>query len=65
MKEHDDEISNVIFEKQNRVMNNMPEGLKDFDTYVIPLRPYNIASVDNLRKFFNDGEINYVEKIRC
>lgn len=62
LKEHDDEISNVIFEKQNRVMNNMPEGLKDFDTYVIPLRPYNIASVDNLRKFFNDGEINYVEK---
>lgn len=61
LQSHDDELSNLIFDKQENVMSNMPEGLKDLDTYVIPLRPYNIASVNNLRTFFDDGEVDYVE----
>ena len=51
----------LIFNKQQNVMSNMPEGLKGFDTYEIPLRPYNIASVDNLRTFFEDSKVDYME----
>ena len=61
LQSHDDELSTLIFNKQQNVMSNMPEGLKGFDTYEIPLRPYNIASVDNLRTFFEDSKVDYME----
>lgn len=61
LQSHDDKLSNLIFDKQQNVMGNMPKGLKGFDTYEIPLRPYNIASVNNLRTFFYDWEVDYAE----
>lgn len=58
LKEHDDELSSLIYEQQEEVMKDMPEGLKGLDTYEIPLRPYNISSIDKLRAFLagNDEE---------
>lgn len=57
LKEHDDELSTSIYNMQDQVMSNMPEGLKKLDTYEIPLRPYNISSIDRLRAFLKDEEI--------
>jgi len=51
LKEHDDELSTSIYNMQDQVMSNMPEGLKKFGIYEIPLRPYNISSIDKLRTF--------------
>lgn len=64
LKEHDDELSTSIYNMQNEVMSNMPEGLKKFGIYEIPLRPYNISSIDKLRTFLTGEEIkNGVEQV--
>ena len=57
LKEHDDELSTSIYNMQDEVMSNMPEGLKKLDTYEIPLRPYNISSIDKLRTFLTNEEV--------
>jgi len=31
----------------------MPNGLKDIETFEIPLRPYNVTGIENVRGFFN------------
>ncbi len=57
LKEHDDELSTSIYNMQDEVMSNMPEGLKKLDTYEIPLRSYNISSIDKLRTFLTNEEV--------
>ena len=57
LKEHDDELSTSIYNMQDEIMSNMPEGLKKLDTYEIPLRPYNISSIDKLRTFLTSEEV--------
>ena len=57
LKEHDDELSTSIYNMQDQVMSNMPEGLKKFGIYEIPLRPYNISSIDKLRTFLTNEEV--------
>jgi len=52
LKVHDDELSNAIYKKQKNVLDNMPNGLKDTKTFEIPLRPYNVTGIENIRGFF-------------
>ncbi|EKB53891.1 arsenical pump-driving ATPase [Facklamia hominis] len=51
---YDDDLSTAIYNMQKRDLEAMPEGLKDLETYYIPLKPYNTSSIENLRKFFSD-----------
>lgn len=51
---YDDDLSTSIYNMQKRDVEAMPEGLKDLETYYIPLKPYNTSSIENLRKFFSD-----------
>lgn len=51
---YDDDLSTAIHNMQKRDVEAMPEGLKDFETYYLPLKPYNTSSIKNLRKFFSD-----------
>lgn len=51
---YDDDLSTAIHNMQKRDLEAMPEGLKDLETYYIPLKPYNTSSIENLRKFFSD-----------
>ena len=53
LSEATDEVSNEIFVKQQNAMDNMPQDLKKFKTFVIPLRSYNILGLDNIRSFFS------------
>lgn len=46
---HDDEVSEAFYEKQKESLDKMPEGIKDLETYFIPLRGYNLNSIENLR----------------
>lgn len=60
LKEHDDNLSNAIFEKQQKALNVMPEGLKLIKTFEILLRPYNITGLNNIRAFLkNDNVVKY------
>jgi len=42
-------------------MSNMPEGLKKLDTYEIPLRSYNISSIDKLRTFLTMKKLRMMQ----
>lgn len=48
-----DDVSQKIYDKQQNAMDNMPQGLKKFRTFTIPLRSYNILGLDNIRAFFS------------
>ncbi|ERK30540.1 putative arsenite-transporting ATPase ArsA [Clostridium intestinale URNW] len=59
LKNPDDELSNNIFNKQKIALNNIPEHLKNLETFEIPLRPYNITGIENLRAFLKEDNIKY------
>lgn len=46
---HDDEVSEAFYKKQKESLDKMPEGIKDIKTFFIPLRGYNLNSIENLR----------------
>ena len=46
---HDDEVSEAFYKKQKEALDKMPEAIKDLKTFFIPLRGYNLNSIDNLR----------------
>ena len=54
---HDDDLSNAIFHKQQKALKNIPEGIKSIETFKIPLRPYNITGLENVRAFLKEDNI--------
>lgn len=46
---HDDEVSEAFYKKQKKALDKMPEAIKDLKTFFIPLRGYNLNSIENLR----------------
>ena len=68
---HDDEVSEAFYKKQKESLDKMPEGIKDLETYFIPLRGYNLNSIENLRSLLiedkdynSDVDININENTR-
>ncbi|WP_353094856.1 arsenical pump-driving ATPase [Tissierella praeacuta] len=59
LRAHDDYLSNAIFDKQQNALKELPEGLKNIEIYKIPLRPYNMTGLENLRAFFKSDNIKY------
>ncbi|MDF2520742.1 MAG: putative arsenite-transporting ATPase ArsA [Clostridia bacterium] len=57
LENYDDYLSDVIYEKQQSALRNMPEVFRDIDIFKIPLRPYNITGVDNVRAFLTQGKV--------
>ena len=49
LSDHDDEVSKAFYKKQKESLDKMPEGIKGLETYFIPLRGYNLNSIENLR----------------
>jgi arsenite-transporting ATPase len=54
---HDDELSTAIYEKQQKSVENMPYKFKDIETFEIPLRPYNITGLENVRALLKENHI--------
>lgn len=59
LEEHDDYLSNSIYEKQQNALKDMPIQLKNIETYKIPLRPYNVTGLDNVRAFLNNNSVKF------
>ena len=57
LQEHDDYLTNAIYEKQQNALSNIPQSLKAIETYSIPLRPYNVTGLENVRAFLKDNNI--------
>lgn len=49
LKEVDDDISKKIFEQQQNDVKNIPAKLQQFEMFYVPLRPYNVTGIENLR----------------
>ncbi len=62
LQSHDDDLSNEIYNKQQETLSNTPEGLKNLKTFEIPLRPYNITGIENVRSFFSSGDIKNIDE---
>lgn len=59
---HDDELSDAIFHKQQRALADIPEGIKNIETFKIPLRPYNITGLENVRAFLKEDNIKFISE---
>ena len=53
LQSYDDIVSRSLFDKQLEALKGMPVDLKNFVTYEIPLRAYNITGIDNVRAFLH------------
>jgi arsenite-transporting ATPase len=60
--EASDDLSKKIVDKQQNAVGNMPQGLKRFKIFTIPLRSYNILGLDNIRAFFNSDNYESASK---
>lgn len=56
LETQDDVISQEIYTEQRNDLNNMPKLLSKFDTYYIPLRPYNVTGLDKLQVLLKDQQ---------
>lgn len=61
LEEHNDYLSDAIYEKQQKALMDIPEGIKNIETFKIPLRPYNVTGLENVRAFLKDNNIKYNE----
>ena len=55
---HDDEVSEAFYKKQKEALDKMPEAIKDLKTFFIPLRGYNLNSIENLRSLLVEDKEN-------
>ena len=63
---YDDSISESLYQKQQKALAEMPQGLQGITTYMIPLRAYNITGMENVRALLTkDHYIISDEKIHA
>lgn len=62
LESFDDDISKSFYDKQQKALSELPEGLKNITTYVIPLRAYNITGIENVRSFLTDDKYKIREE---
>ena len=59
LESHDDYLSNSIYTKQQESLDDIPTGLKNIETFSIPLRTYNVTGLENIRSLFKSNNIKY------
>lgn len=67
LESFDDSVSKMLFEKQQNALSNIPTELKEFDSFFIPLRAYNVMGIDNIRSFLSSDQVKStaLESISC
>ncbi|NFI93604.1 arsenical pump-driving ATPase [Clostridium botulinum] len=55
LQQCDDYLSKSIYDKQQNSLKDIPEGLNNIKTFEIPLRPYNITGLENVRSLLKDN----------
>lgn len=59
LEEHEEYLSNAIYTKQQKALEDIPQSLKTVETFQIPLRPYNVTGLENVRAFLKNNNIKY------
>jgi len=57
LTEHSDALSESLYEKQQAALAAMPEGLRAFLRYMVPLRAYNVTGIENVRALLNTDRV--------
>ena len=57
LMEHSDALSSRLYEKQHAALAAMPEGLRSFPRYMVPLRAYNVTGMENVRALLNTDRV--------
>ncbi|WP_298845437.1 arsenical pump-driving ATPase [Clostridium sp.] len=66
MRSYDDSVSESLYQKQQKSLQEMPESLKKIKTYMVPLRAYNITGMDNVRALLTKDNYSFsCEKINA
>lgn len=55
--EHSDKVSDSLYQKQQKALDDMPISLKSIDTCFVPLRAYNVTGVAHIRALLGDNDI--------
>jgi arsenite-transporting ATPase len=59
-----DDLSLKIKKLQDDVLENMPSNLSLINTYLVPMKSFNITGIDKLRNFFGEESVtNNVEEV--
>lgn len=59
-----DDIATAFYDKQKDAVKNIPNSLKTLDIYTLPLRAYNVAGVDNIRRLFTEDDAIEAEQVQ-
>ncbi|MBF0648670.1 arsenical pump-driving ATPase [Dysgonomonas sp. GY75] len=51
--DEDDTVSKQIYQRQQNALNSRSEALLKLNTYIVPLRSYNMTGIDNIRNMLN------------
>ncbi len=54
LSSHDDFLSEEIYNKQQKALEQMPHMLKEFPMFYVPLKTFNITGLSNLRAMLRD-----------
>lgn len=57
MQDYDDNLSKTIFDQQRRDLSGSADFINKLTTFDIPLRPYDISSLKNIRLMLSDEQI--------
>ena len=58
LTDFDDDLSKIMVINQQNALKQMPKELKEVEVYSVPLKAHNISSVENLRTFFTQEEVD-------
>jgi arsenite-transporting ATPase len=58
LSSYDDSISESLYQKQQKSLIELPEGLKGITTYMVPLRAYSITGMENVRALLTKDSYN-------
>lgn len=53
LTDYDDGVSESLYKKQQKSLEEIPDELKPITTYTIPLRAYNVIGMENVRAFLH------------
>ncbi|WKY46255.1 arsenical pump-driving ATPase [Eubacteriaceae bacterium ES2] len=59
-----DQVANSFYRRQKKAVDNIPNSLKTLDIYSLPLRAYNVAGIENIRRFFNEDDVVEVNDVK-
>ena len=52
--DHNDDVTKLLYERQQNALQSLPEELKAYPAYRVPLRSYNLSNIANIRKMLSE-----------